>query len=194
MLRLHGRYTDSPPEALRAHLTVPMPLWCDVLAELHTRGGQIRESGAFLLATRAIPESALSKPPVVVAAAYYDDLDADCLTGGITMSGVAYDRLWQYCREEGLRVVADVHTHPGEWIGQSDIDRSNPMMAMVGHLALIVGSFANPTRKPTRVGIYRYIGNGDWATLSVDQPPSRPAISSRTRGWIRRLRPGKRRR
>lgn len=162
-------------------------LWREILAELHTRGAGIRESGAFLLAECSVGQPSPSGTPVVVAAAYYDDLDAACLTGGITMSGAAYDRLWQRCREEGLRVVADIHTHPGDWVDQSHIDKANPMMALAGHIAVIVGNFADPTRGAVRVGVHRYSGNGEWETLPTREPPAQVARGSHDCRWLGRL-------
>ncbi|HWC35476.1 MAG TPA: hypothetical protein VG650_11705 [Mycobacteriales bacterium] len=168
---------------------MPKPLWDELVAELHTRGAGVRESGAFLLAPRGVTPPTSSLPPTVVAAAYYDDLDAACLTGGITMSGTAYDRLWERCRQEELRVVADIHTHPGQWVGQSHIDRANPMMALVGHLALIIGNFADPDDGPLPVGVHRYLGNNEWETLSENESSAHRAPARRLRRWLRDLRP-----
>jgi proteasome lid subunit RPN8/RPN11 len=188
MLGLRRRVVDDPLKPLRAHLQIPDALWHEIVDELHTRGAGIRESGAFLLAQRSSALATPPGPPTVVAAAYYDDLDAACLTGGITMSGTAYDRLWERCRNEGLRVVADIHTHPGEWVSQSHIDRANPMMALAGHLALIIGNFADPSCRPLPLGLHRYLGNAEWETLSINGPAAHPLRPGRPTRWWRRLR------
>jgi len=83
---------------------------------------------------------------------YYDELEANCLTGGITMTAVAYDRLWALCAEEQLTVIADVHTHPGSSVQQSPIDQRNPMMATPGHLAFIVPHLATRRVLPAEAG------------------------------------------
>lgn len=171
-------------------MTVPADLWEGTLAELHLRGAGERESGAFLLARR--DDGNRSGVAVeVVAAAYYDDLDAECLTGGITMSGSAYDVLWRRCADEQLVVVADVHTHPRTWVGQSHIDSANPMMAFAGHIALIIGRFAEPEVALAQVGMYRYVGKRQWEQLETEQclriePAPQPKGRGLLARWLRR--------
>ena len=74
----------------------------------------------------------------MVRSAYFDDLDPECLVGNIHIRASGFSKLWDLCDVEGLRVVADIHTHPGTSVAQSSIDRANPMIAREGHLALIV--------------------------------------------------------
>jgi proteasome lid subunit RPN8/RPN11 len=94
--------------------------WFKLTSELCRRGRNKRESGAFLLAHETSPK--------VVRTVYYDDLDSRCLNKGyIHFDGAGYVKLWQICRDEQLRVVADVHTHPSKWTGQSQSDEQNPI-------------------------------------------------------------------
>lgn len=166
-----GRRSD----ASGADLAIARALWADLLAQLERRGHGQRESGAFLLAAREA--ATRSRAGTVVAIAYYDDLDAHCLRGGISLAGAAYDALWTLCRTENLRVVADVHTHSGDWVGQSQIDQTNPMMAQVGHIAFVVGRYAHSKPKDPPVGMYRYLGSFAWVELDlpshlrIDDPP-----------------------
>lgn len=146
-------------------VTLARDLWMQLLAELQRRGAGERESGAFLLARRGATEAPAADEVIVLA--YYDDLDAHCLTGGITMVGDAYDALWNRCRTEGLRVVADIHTHPGGGVAQSPIDRANPMMANAGHIALIVSHYATSRGGEPPVGMYRYLGDRAWQELDA---------------------------
>lgn len=103
---------------------------------------------------------------VVGHVAFYDDLDPHALdTGIIRFDGAAYPALWQRCRETGLNVVGDVHTHPGG-TRQSGLDRDHPMVARAGHLSLILPDFALPdpnAQTMARIGMYEYLGDGDWA-------------------------------
>ncbi len=65
----------------------------------------------------------------------------------------------------GMTVVADVHTHPfGP--GQSRADRTNPMVALKGHIALIVPRFAKGNPRPRDLGLYVYQGNHQWTSYS----------------------------
>ena len=120
--------------------------------------GGNRESGAFLLAPR---EEAARR---VMRVVYFDDLDSECLVGGIHIRGAAFSRLWDICAEEELRVIADVHTHPSSWVGQSCTDRANPMIAMEGHLALIVPDYGSRLVHAREVGVHEYRGHRGWTS------------------------------
>ncbi len=62
-----------------------------------------------------------------------------------------------------MSVVADIHTHGDEWTGQSDADRTHPMIGQKGHVSLIAPHFAQRNRLSLRgVGIYEYAGNHQW--------------------------------
>ena len=129
-------------------------LWRTLMMELRERGRGRRESGAFLLAARGSCR--------IERAVYLDDLDPNCLNGAIAFDGVYYERLWQICDATGLVVIADIHTHPSEWVAQSGIDRENPMIATRGHVALIVPNFAQGNLTPRSAGIHRYLGDEGW--------------------------------
>ncbi len=138
-------------------------MWKQLLSELVCRGGDRRESGAFLLADH--------DGASVTAVAYYDDLDANCLTGGISFASSGFTELWRICRSEGLKVVGDVHTHPGQWVMQSEIDATNPMIARVGHVALIVPSYGR-ARSVRDCGVHIYLGSRQWLQVPADSSES----------------------
>ncbi len=139
-----------------AALTCSTSVWHAGCEELKRRCGGYREGGAFLLgredgATRQILEFL-----------YYDDIDETCFTNGIVeFDGRKLGRVWKYCRERSLKVVADVHVHPGGY-QQSSSDQSNPIIAEAGHFALILPNFATGRPLPGAVGIYEYLGNRRW--------------------------------
>jgi len=153
--RLRNLFRPRP----RALLSIDADLWQQVLDELRIRGDGRRESGAFLLGA-----SLDGWPRQVTDAVYYDDLDPESLTGAIAFSGSAYGRLWDECAARGLKVVADVHTHPGEGVMQSSIDRAHPMLAQAGHIALIVPGFAASVVDASAVGVHEYHGDGRWSS------------------------------
>ena len=94
--------------------------------------------------------------------AYFDDFDPHCLDSGIVVfDGAGFGPLWRLCRETGLAVVADVHTHPGI-ARQSDADRRHPMIATPGHIALIVPDFAARVPASVHLGLYEYAGGHQW--------------------------------
>jgi len=131
--------------------------WQAMVAELGRRGDNRRESGAFLLGDRG------GDRRTVTGVVYLDDLDPNCLTGGIEFDGLAYSRLWDICDGEKKIVIGDVHTHPGRSVHQSSIDAKNPMLAQAGHVALIVPDLAMHPVAAHDVGVHRYDGEG-WET------------------------------
>lgn len=145
-------------------LSVSWFTWRRLLRELRSRGlNGKRESGAFLLGTRRETRAR------VVDFILYDDLDPRCLDSGIVhFDGRYFGALWERCKERGLIVVADVHTHPGG-SGQSDSDRAHPMIAAAGHVALIIPRYASDAPARRELGIYRYRGSRRWETI----PPRR---------------------
>ena len=139
--------------------------WQNMLHDLRQRGGGERESGAFMLAkvgSRAVATTIC-----------YDDLDPAALeTGIITFHAAGFVKLWGYCQRNGLTVVADVHTHPTDWTGQSESDRTHPMVAVKGHIALILPDFAAPNSLPLNgASVYEYKGNHAW---KAHKPKSAP--------------------
>jgi proteasome lid subunit RPN8/RPN11 len=128
--------------------------WEAMIVELGRRGRGDRESGAFLLADRD------GHPRIVTRVIYLDDLDPNCLTGGIEFDGLAYSKLWDLCDAEQRRVVGDVHTHPGSGVRQSRIDAANPMIARRGHIAVIVPNYASRAVRAKEVGLHLYDGEG----------------------------------
>lgn len=97
---------------------------------------------------------------------YYDDLDRTAYATGVcVLHGDAFAKLWQLCRTKGLTVVGDIHTHPGATF-QSHSDRTNPMVARDGHVAIIVANFAAAPVNQKDLGIYEYRGNHTWTDRS----------------------------
>ena len=132
-------------------------LWRRLLRGLRERGRRYRrESGAFLLGHDGERGKRISEFIL------YDDLDPHCLdTRIVRFDGRHFGKLWDICRERGVRVVGDVHTHPGA-PDQSDSDRANPMITEAGHIALIVPHFAKPAVRRSEVGMYVYQGAKRW--------------------------------
>lgn len=135
-------------------------VWDKMISQLEKRGGGERESGAFLLGK--VGENQISE------FVCYDDLDPHCLDKGIiTFDGRGYVPLWQLCKEKGLTVLADVHTHPGQWVGQSRSDSNHPMIAQSGHIAIILPEYAQTKSLTLKdAGVYEYLGNKKWKTVN----------------------------
>ena len=137
-------------------ISLPGPLWRKLFDELERRGENRHESGAFLLGVRQ------GERREVIDVVFYEDLDKDAYSTGVCiLHAPAFARLWNLCRERKLTVLGDVHTHPG-LSHQSSSDRTNPMVARGGHVAIIVPNFAATPADITQLGIYEYRGNHRW--------------------------------
>lgn len=122
------------------------------MGELAHRGQGEHESGAFLLGSRN------GTKRTVEWVVYFDDLEPNCLDYEIVkLSGEGYGKLWELCRTRSTQVIADVHTHPG-LARQSSIDCENPLIAVPGHVAIIVPNFAQHLPSHAELGIYEYLG------------------------------------
>jgi proteasome lid subunit RPN8/RPN11 len=145
----------APP----ADVHLPWLGWWRLVRELRRRGGGIRESGAFLLGRRSGQRSEIT------SVVYYDDIDPHALAKGyVQLSGSALSQVWDRCVRLGLEVLADIHTHPGS-AGQSESDQDYPMVALKGHIALIVPDFARSFTNLRDIGVYRHLGGRRWITL-----------------------------
>lgn len=146
-------------------LKIPLFTWAALVKELRRRGQGQRESGAFLLGH----VGQVNKQ--VVRFVCYDDLDPNALKHGvIAFHAQGYSALWELCRRESLEVVADVHTHPTGDVRQSPIDANNPMLAVAGHIGLILPYYGVTSRwSLSGVGIHVFLGGGKWKSCVAPQ-------------------------
>jgi proteasome lid subunit RPN8/RPN11 len=146
-------------------LKISPDLWKQLLSDLRQRGAGERESGAFMLAKLGSPQ--------ITAIIYYDDMDPSALESGIiTFHAAGFVKLWDHCQRNGLSVVADVHTHPTDWTGQSESDRTHPMIAVKGHIALILPDYAAPNSRPLNgASVYEYKGGHAWKAHKTKSAP-----------------------
>lgn len=136
-------------------------VWNAGVAELRRRAAGRRESGAFLVGTKG-------KTKKIEEFVFYDDIDPQSLnTGIVKIDGRKLGTLWAHCRNTGRQVVADVHVHP-EGFAQSASDKANPMIAEVGHVAIILPHFAAKATRPGRIGVHQYQGNRTWRDRSYE--------------------------
>lgn len=147
-------------------LEISKQLWSGLIAHLRAQGRGTRESGAFLLGLKA------SAGRVVTGFLPYEELQADALQEDyVSLSAASFSKLWAVCQEHNLSVVADVHTHR---FGpqQSRSDKTNPMVALAGHVALIVPHFAQGNIQLADIGVHVYQGSHRWASQFGNSVPS----------------------
>lgn len=146
--------------APRHRLSCSTALWKRCREELVRRSENRHESGAFLLGR----ENKTRRQ--VVRVVYYDELDPKTYSTGVcVLEGKSFGKLWKICRNELLTVVADIHTHGGSAF-QSEADRTNPMIAQPGHIALIAPNLCKGA-EPDDLCIYEYLGNYRWIDHSA---------------------------
>lgn len=139
----------------RPDLLCSTETWQAGMAELRRRAGGYRESGAFLLGTKG-------RTRQVNEFIYYDDIDPGALSTGIVIiDGRKLGALWAHCRATKQEVVADVHVHPYGF-GQSVSDQANPIIAEVGHKAIIIPDYARKATRPGTIGVYELLGSRRW--------------------------------
>ena len=147
----------------RPEILCDAAVWRAEVAELRRRGGGHRESGAFLLGTKGATRR-------IEEFVFYDDIDPDALSSGIVeIDGRRLGDLWSHCRATGRTVVADVHVHPGGF-QQSDSDKANPIIAEIGHIAMILPDFAAKATLPGAIGVFEYRGARQWRDRSLERP------------------------
>lgn len=155
-------------------IEIPRLLWMRLVGEIRARGRGQRESGAFLMGKK----EAASRG--VVSYFCYDDLDPKALTHGIVeFHRRGFSKLWDICKDRGLQVLADVHTHPGKDVRQSATDKENPMLPVRGHVALILPRFGKTSLWSLEpVGIHRFTGGRQWESFnpSDEQCPVRLSL------------------
>lgn len=147
--------------APRHELSCSWLVWRRLAARLRQRGRkESRESGAFLLGFQNP-----GQPARIVDFVLYEDLDPHSLdTGIIRFDGGRFGKLWAIRRRRRLKVVADVHVHPGG-SGESASDKAHPMITQADHLALILPDFGRLPMSREEIGIYRYLGDQAWRTV-----------------------------
>ena len=153
-------------------IRIPIWLWRRLILQLRRRGQGTGESGAFLLG----PHCASGR---VTAFVCYDDLDPHAYrSGAIAFHAVGHAALWERCKSKSLRVLADVHTHPSQYVGQSTTDQRNPMIPLQGHTAVILPNFGNtPWWSLDAVGIYEYLGDFKWRNQTMSHGARRVMLT-----------------
>ena len=71
-------------------------------------------------------------------------------------------QIFAILKDKGLQIVADVHTHPGDWVGLSDTDREHPLEYRVGFISIVLPYFGRTDPMQEDIGMHRYEGNHQW--------------------------------
>jgi len=73
-------------------------------------------------------------------------------------------------RKKGLEIIAEIHSHPGHWVGHSIIDDENPFVLADGNISIVVPCFGNKGMEPLwKCGVYLYSLKDGWRRLSQEE-------------------------
>ena len=82
----------------------------------------------------------------------------------ITREATAH--IFSILKDKGLQIIADVHTHPDEWVGLSETDREHPLEYRVGFISIVLPHFGRSEPRTADIGMHRYEGNHQWHELN----------------------------
>lgn len=91
---------------------------------------------------------------------------------GISVSSnlIAGAKVVREIRKRGLEIIAEIHSHPGQWVGHSLIDDENPFVLAEGNISIVVPYFARKGMEPLwKCGVHIYSFRGGWKRLGRDE-------------------------
>lgn len=91
---------------------------------------------------------------------------------GISVSSdlIAGAKVVREIRKRGLAIIAEIHSHPGHWVGHSLPDNKNPFVLADGNLSIVVPCFAEEGMEPLwKCGIHIYCVKDGWRRLNRNE-------------------------
>lgn len=160
---------------MKQPLVIPSRLWDETQRGLGERSQGRRESACIWAGQRS-PEQC-----VVQEVVFLDDLPG--VRGRSLQHRTpkhALDQLFQILREKGLQIVADVHTHPHDWVDLSRVDQRNPIEHRIGLIAIILPDYAQRAISLVDIGVHEYLGSYQWRRLPRLEVQSRLLVPGRS--------------
>lgn len=119
--------------------------------QLRECGAGRRECVAYWLGTIGSDDVSAVRHPRHTATATGYEVDGDWLT-----------EFFLELSRNRQRVVAQLHTHPGEWVGHSGIDDRFAVVPTPGFVSVVVPRFAANGVDRERCGVYALRRNHGW--------------------------------
>jgi hypothetical protein len=85
------------------------------------------------------------------------------------LSRLTIEALFKLLRDRHEMIVADIHTHPSDWVDLSPTDREHPIEFRRGLPAMIVPNFAKLAPSLNGLGLHEYVGDGAWRRLGPEE-------------------------
>lgn len=83
---------------------------------------------------------------------------------GVYVDGTELHRVNMWLFEKGLRILAQIHSHPTDAY-HSDTDDENALATTVGSLSVVVPDFARGPADLSQTAVYRLDRAGKWAAV-----------------------------
>jgi hypothetical protein len=81
---------------------------------------------------------------------------------GYEVEGAWLNDLFLELGTRGLRVAAQLHTHPGGWVGHSGTDDGFAVLPTPGLISIVVPRFATHGIHPSDCGVFVLTDTGTW--------------------------------
>lgn len=152
-------------------MSISPELWQRTWMKLRSHGDGQREAACVWAGVRSEHEERVTE------VIFLDDLsgvEAFPLQHKTTRKATA--ALFAQLRDKKLSIIADVHTHPGDWVDLSWIDKAHPIEYRPGLTAIVLPNYATTEPSLETIGIHSYLGDGQWRQLEGDQAKSKVRI------------------
>lgn len=145
-------------------IMVTQQLWEETWIGLRARGNGRREAACIWSGKRS-PDGDIARSvtflddlPGVRASARYHRLSRETIKA-----------LFDLLRERQEVIVADIHTHPSDWVDLSPTDEEHPIEFRRGLPAMIIPNFAKFAPALDGLGLHEYLGDGKWRRLDSEE-------------------------
>lgn len=146
------------------NITLSKALWQETIHGLHVRGMGKKETACIWAGHRRPIQNEVKE------VIFLDDI------AGVVGRGMhhrvptsAIDKLFFTLREKGLSIIADLHTHPRDWVGLSWIDMEHPLEYRIGFLMIVLPYYASIDVQLEDIGVHEYQGDGRWRELHIEE-------------------------
>lgn len=92
------------------------------------------------------------------------------------ISREAVTQLFGLLQAKGLDLIADVHTHPADWVGLSETDQEHPLEYRIGFISVVLPNYATSEPLLEAAGVHEYTGSMKWKTLELAETKERIQI------------------
>jgi proteasome lid subunit RPN8/RPN11 len=145
-------------------LIIPEKLWLHVLGELRKRSAGWRESAGILVGKRQ-PDGTCIASDVV----FHHDLADDRATAlSLELPEAAKFKLYEDLSKRKLTLVSLIHTHPEDWVGLSEVDKSNRISSTVGFWSIVVPNYGNQPWALDQIG-FHILEPAGWRELTTEE-------------------------